>query len=204
MHKSNIRNVLILVCSVLVVCSVLIGTRRLVAGQTGAAPTLAASGNQPPLPPATKLEGFKPTAGTLVTFGYDELGGFLISVDVRELRGMKGPAVRGLLVEVYESEYRKERAFVDADEIPELLKGIDALMQVRTNPTQFKQFEVRYTTLGELQLTVYNEKNGEVRYAVAAGRTLKANRGGLKESDMIELRKMFEAAAQKLASLSGS
>jgi len=156
------------------------------------------------LPPATKLEGFKPNAGTLVTLGYDELGGSLISVDVRELRGMKGPAVRGLVVEVYESQYRKERAFVDADEIPELLKGIDALMQVKTNPTQFKQFEVRYTTLGELQLTAYNGENGEVRYAVAAGRTLKANRGGLKESDMVQLRKMFEGAAHKLASLSGS
>ncbi|HWI19538.1 MAG TPA: hypothetical protein VNT81_17410, partial [Vicinamibacterales bacterium] len=27
-----------------------------------------------PLPPATKLEGFKPAAGSVTTLGYDELG----------------------------------------------------------------------------------------------------------------------------------
>src|SRR5438105_1906550 len=38
-----------------------------------------------------------------------------------------GAGVRGLLVDVTESEYRQERAFVDADEIGELLKGCPRL-----------------------------------------------------------------------------
>ena len=59
-----------------------------------------------------------------------------VSVDVREARDGKGSAVRGLLVEVTESQYRKERSFIDSDEISELLKGFDALLEVKANPTQ--------------------------------------------------------------------
>ncbi|MDP9112443.1 MAG: hypothetical protein M3O20_02040, partial [Acidobacteriota bacterium] len=95
--------------------------------------------------PATKMEAFKPTAGSVLTLGYDELGRVSgISVDVREMRDSKGANARGLLVEITESQFRKERSFVDADEIPELIKGFDALLDVKDNPTQFKQFEVRY------------------------------------------------------------
>ena len=153
-------------------------------------------------PPATKMEGFKPAAGSVLVFGYDELGSVGgISVDVREMRDAQGRGVRGLVVEVTESQYRKERSFVDADEIPELLKGFDALLEVKANPTSFKNFEVRYTTKGELQLTAFNSSNGPVMYAVQTGRTLKAQRLGLGASDMQKLRGLFEAAAQKLATL---
>src|SRR5260370_4385243 len=66
---------------------------------------------QPALAPATKLEAFKTAAGSVVTFGYNELGrvgGILsgVSVDVRELRDGQGAAVRGLVVEVREGEYK--------------------------------------------------------------------------------------------------
>lgn len=152
--------------------------------------------------PATKLEGFKPAAGSVLTVGYDELGKVGgISVDVREMRDSKNATVRGLLVDITESEYRQERSFVDADEIPELLKGFDALLEVKTNPTQFKNFEVRYTTRGELELTAFNTSRGPVLYAVRAGRGVKAQRLGLTASDMQQLRGLFEAASQKLASL---
>src|SRR4051812_28146106 len=112
----------------------------------------AAAAQTPPPPPATKIEAFKPAAGSVVTMAYDELGGVSgISVDVREFREAARAPVRGLVVEVTESQYREERSFVDADEIPELLRGIDALLGVNSNPTQFESFEVRYTTKGELR-----------------------------------------------------
>jgi hypothetical protein len=156
-------------------------------------------------PPATKMEAFKPTAGSVLTFGYDELGAVHgATVDVREMRDTKGANVRGLVVQVNESEYRKERSFVDADEIPELLKGFDALLGVKENPTQFKSFEVRYTTRGELQLTAFNSSRGGILYAVQAGRGIKAQSLGLSASDMLALRGLFEAALQKLNSLRSS
>ena len=182
--------------ALLIACTEVIGEEQGAAGG-------AAQGPPPPAPPAaTKMEGFKPAAGSVVVFGYDELGTLGgISVDVREMRDARGNGVRGLLVEVTESQYRKEQAFVDADEIPELLKGFDALLEVKTNPTSFKNFEVRYTTKGELQLTAFNSSGGSILYAVQTGRTLKAQRVGLGAADMQKLRALFDAAAQKLAGL---
>src|SRR5579863_2896586 len=92
--------------------------------------------NQIP-PPPTKLEAFEPTPGAIVTMGRDDLGSVKnISVDVREMRETGQPPVRGLVVEVVEG--RTERSYIDADELPALLKGIAALLEVSTNPTQFQ------------------------------------------------------------------
>ena len=159
----------------------------------------------PNLPPATKMEAFAPASGSVVTLGYDELGKFGgVSVDVREMHDTKGARVRGLLVEVTESDYRKERSFVDADEIPELLKGFDALLEVSANPTHFNSFEVRYKTRGDLQLTAFNTRGDQILYAVQTGRTLTAERVGLTAADMQKIRGLFEAASQKLNSLGSS
>jgi hypothetical protein len=172
------------------------------AGQAQAAPgptTDSTSARQ--LPPATKLEAFNPTAGSVVTIGYDDLGriGYSVSVNVREHRGA-GASVRGVVVDVLESTYRQERAFIDEDEIAELLAGIDALLEVKTNPTAFKQFEVRYSTRGELQVIAFNTGKGDVRYAIQAGRVVTATHQ-TNASDLQKLRAMFAAAQAKLAAL---
>jgi len=152
--------------------------------------------------PATKMEAFKPSAGSVVTFGYDNLGKIAgrISVDVRELRDTKGASVRGLLVDITESQYRNESSFVDADEIPELLKGVDSLLEVKENPTKFKQFEVRYTTRGQLVLTAFNTTAGAISYSIKAGRLVGAT-AFVSAADMQSLRGLFDSAAQKLSSL---
>jgi hypothetical protein len=160
-------------------------------------PAQPAAVTSAPPPPATKVEAFKPAAGTLVTFGYNELGSVSgVSVDARELRDTKGNLVRGVAVEVTQSQYREERAFIDADELPELLKGIDALLGVKTNPTTFQNFEVRYTTKGELQVTAFGSA-GQVKYAVQAGRISTAQ-AFVDEDGLRRLRTMFETASQQL------
>ena len=156
---------------------------------------------QAPLVPATKLEAFQPSAGTVVTFGYDPLGSVgNTTADVREIQDSKGATAKGLLVEVSQDEYTKESYFIDADEIPELLKGIDSLMQVTSNPTQFQNFEVRYTTRGGLQITAFNESQTKISYAVRAGRGVTAQ-NFLSAANMLRLKGLFVTAQQKLASL---
>jgi hypothetical protein len=157
-----------------------------------------------PLVPATRLEAFKPAAGTLVTIAYNELGGVSgVSVDVREMRGAQGARVRGMVVEVRQSQYREERAFVDADELDELLRGIDALLAVQSNPTTFQNFEVRYTTKGELRLTAFNTNGGAINYAVQAGRVGTAQ-VFLNQGDMQRLRALFATAREQLSTASGA
>jgi hypothetical protein len=132
--------------------------------------------------------------------GYDELGtAGNVSVDAREFRGTGGNVVRGLVVEVDESQYRTERSFVDAHEIPELIRGIDALLAVSANPTPFKNFEVRYTTKGELRFTAFNSSGGAISYSVEVGRVIKAHRF-IEVGEMRQLREFFIAAQQKLSS----
>jgi hypothetical protein len=165
------------------------------------APAAARANQAPPLAPATKLEAFEPAAGSVLTLGYSELGTIgSVSVDVREMRDGRAAAVRGLVVEVKQSQYQSEKAFVDADEIPELLKGIDALLDVHSNPTAFVQFEVRYTTRGKLQITAYNSTGNAIRYAVQAGRITHASTF-VDEDGLRKLRGMFEAAQKKLSAL---
>lgn len=174
-----------------------VGEPTMAQGISPATAAAAARATAPP-PPVTKIEGFKPAVGSVVTLGYTSLGSVPgVSVEVREIRDSRSTSVRGLLVEVYESQYRDERAFVDADEIPDLLKGIDALLEVKTNPTTFKQFEVRYTTKGELQLTAFNNSRGDISFAVQAGRVSHAQ-SFIEEAQMRTLRDLFAAAQEKL------
>ena len=163
------------------------------------APTVPAAAPVPPPPPATKVEAFRPAAGSVITFGYNELGtiGYQVSVDARELSDARGVSVRGVAVTVIETQYRTEIAVVDADEIPELIRGMDALLAVKANPTRYENFEVRYTTKGELQLTVYGSGN-KVSYSVRAGRVTTA-RASTNEDGFRKLRGMFEAASQLFA-----
>lgn len=167
------------------------------AGPPAAPPTTTSAA----LPPATKMEAFVPAAGTVYTFGYNELGVVgAISVDAREIRDVRGTSVRGLVVDISQGDYRREKAFIDADEIPELLKGIDALLDVRSNPTSFEQFEVHYKTRGGLDFTAFNMKGGAVSYSALAGRTTTA-RASVDEKGLRSLREMFLAGQNKLLSL---
>lgn len=229
---------LLIVC---VVCAVLL----LTGCATRAAPPAAAITTPAP---TTKMEAFKPMAGSVVTLGIERLGnlssnerGYLqtngkylshedidkmekrkqfssldvlpkwaheskdISVEVREFRHGVATTDRvcGLLIWVREKENHRESSFVDADEIPELLKGLDALLEIKTNPTHLNYFEVAYTTRGEFKLTAFQnyDKDHTMSYAVQAGRGVPTQVVGLSVTDMQAFRDLLNAALQKLQSL---
>jgi hypothetical protein len=71
---------------------------------------------------------------------------------------------------------------------------------ITANPTQFKSFEVRYMTRGELGLTASSSRNRGVVYGVEVGRLVKARRA-MTAGEMHQLRTLVEAASQKLATL---
>jgi hypothetical protein len=123
-----------------------------------------------------------------------------VSVEVREFRSSNKPTVRGVVVTVTESQYREELSFVDEDEIGELLRGMDALLAVTSNPTAFLDFEVRYATRGELTVIVYkNTRADRIEYGVQAGRVVRASRVGLERRDFEQLRAFIESAEEFLS-----
>lgn len=151
-------------------------------------------------PPATKLEAFK-AAGSTVMLGYDDLGSVgspPVNVDVREMSDTKGVKAMGIGVEVTENWYRRDFSLVDADEIPGLIKGIDALLETSASSSKFENFEVRYETKGELMLTAYNLGHGKTFFTVQAGRDSPVLSGRLSAKDMQKLRSMIEQALQKI------
>jgi hypothetical protein len=153
------------------------------------------------LPPATKLEGFTAPAGTVVTIGSDTLRNVLpvagVGLEVRELSDDRGDLVRGLVVRVIEDERRRALSYVDADEVPSLIAGMDALLQVTSNPTSLTMFRVQYATRGELLFEVFNTPRGETEYAIQAGRTDQARRL-LTAVEVSRLREQLQAAQTRL------
>lgn len=193
LHLLNVRYCMRATCFVLPVF--LLAAITLPAGaQTADAPATPVATPVPSLPPATRLEGFKPAAGSVVTIGYTDLG--VVSsttVATREARTAQGARIRGMTVDVRESQYREARSFVDADELPELVRGIDALLGVTANPTASESFEVRYTTRGQLELIVFNQTSGRISYALKAGRVSTAT-DYLNADEMRRLRELFVGA----------
>lgn len=156
----------------------------------------------PPLPPATQMEGFRAPIGAVVTVGYEVLGEVAgVSVDARELRASTGGRVRGVVVEVAEEKSPPQQSYVDVDELPDLLRGIDQLLNVTDNPTQFRNFEMHYATKGELELTASSSRNRGVVFSIEVGRLVKARRERLSAGELQQLRTLIEAASQKLATM---
>jgi hypothetical protein len=191
--------------AILCVSAIVLVPNHVLAQATTGSQTAENPAQAAPLPPATKLEAFTPAAGSVTTLGFDEIGrlgsGFGmpagVEVDARELRS-GDQFVRGMIVRVQAGQQRIERAFVDVDELPDLIRGIEALIELKANPTGFKNFEVRYQTKGDLVLVAFNNARGEIQYAIEAGRVLKANRY-LNANEMQKIRDMFNLAAQRLA-----
>ena len=154
----------------------------------------------PPLPPATQLEGFRAPIGAVVTIGHEMLGEVKgIAVGVRELRDSTGGRVRGVVVEVTPEKSTAQLSYIDIDELPLLIHGLDQLLAVNTNPTQFRNFEVHYATKGELEVAGSSSRSRGIVFSVEAGRPAKARRDDLTPGELQQLRILIEAASQKLA-----
>src|SRR6185437_11362754 len=89
------------------------------AGQEPAAPLLVSAA----LPPATLLEGFRAPLGAVVTVGRERLGQVHgISVEVQDIRDSTGGGARGAVVDVGS---KRAVSYLDIDELPLLIRGID-------------------------------------------------------------------------------
>lgn len=158
----------------------------------------------PPPPPATALEAFRAAPGAILTTSYEDLGEVAgVFVEAREMRDSDGARVRGVVVTITERQSVPDQAYVDPDELPALMKGFDALLAITSNPSgEFRNFDMRYSTKGELVLTASSTRQRGVVYGVEVGRTLRSRRT-LNGGEFHQLRTLVEAALQKLATLHG-
>jgi hypothetical protein len=159
------------------------------------------SWSQSSSPPATKLEGFAPTEGAVIVLGFEAAGSVAgISVETRQIGDSRGMSAQGLAVDVSDAQGHKGRSYIDADEIPELMKGFTAILQVAANPTQLKNFEVRYKTRGEFEVSAFSNAGAALSYSVRAGRGTRVS-VVINSAQMERLRSLVDTSSQKLASL---
>jgi hypothetical protein len=152
----------------------------------------------------TKLEGFRPAPGAIMTIGHEILGGIRrggVVVEVRDVRDSQGNAAGGLTVLLTTSNAatsRFERTFIDVDELPGVLKSLDALLKYTANPTPFKKFEARFVTRGNLSFVAYANTTGNIEYALQVDEVPQATVPNIESVDMLRLRELIELGLQKL------
>lgn len=159
---------------------------------------------QPPL--ATKLEAFSARTGIVLIKGFSTLGTVngmgSVSIDAREFRDASNPksAQYGVTFEVKESSRleREHTSFIDEDEIDSLIRGLDYISKIKANVTTFRDFEAQYTTKGDLSITVFSGRGGEINLAVSSGRIVKTT-AYLKLADAEQIRSLLSEAKKVIA-----
>lgn len=115
-----------------------------------------------PFVPRTRLEALESKYGTVLIKGFTRI----ITVEIRgtridavELRAEGGERVKGVVVSLSgNSETRnQERAYIDYSELDPLLNAIDALSAVNESSTKLANFEAKYRTNGDLQISVFRQ-----------------------------------------------
>jgi len=157
---------------------------------------------QPALPPATGLETFQPYGlDAILTVGHEILGAIAkarVFVEVRDMRDTKGNMAGGAALHIIESGTRDERAFIDVDELPGLLRSLEALLKYTANPTGLKRFEARFTSRGNLSFVAYSNSTGAIEYALQVNKVPLATIPNIESGDMLKLHALLEQALQKL------
>lgn len=150
----------------------------------------------------TRLESFRPEPGAIMTIGHEIVGGIRRGsavVEVRDVRDSRGNSAGGLTILLFASApSRNERMFLDVDEIPGVLKSLDALLKYTANPTPFKKFEARFVTRGNLSFVAYANAAGNIEYALQVDEVPQATISNIESVDMLKLRELIEQGLQKL------
>jgi hypothetical protein len=117
--------------------------------------------------PRTRLEEFDGRLETVLIKGSATIATFnprvgAVRIDAIELRDA-GNSTRasGIAVRLNDATHPKDnRAFIDYDEIDDLVKSIDQIARADDTITKLQHFEARYRTKGDLEIAVFRQTSG--------------------------------------------
>ncbi len=93
-----------------------------------------------------------------------------------------------------------ERSFIDYEEVEALLSGIDYIAKIDARVSSFGSYEATYRTKGYLNVTTFNDRNGDTQAAIKSGHVRSAT-AYLSLKELSELRALIAAAKGKLDSI---
>ena len=111
-------------------------------------------------PPATKLESFELSVGSVITRGITRVGslssddGAETNIYAMVLSNHAGAQARGLMFEVICKDASPVRCYVDEDEVPPLLEAMGTLAKVDKNTLPMDNVDAGYRTKGGIE--IYN------------------------------------------------
>lgn len=160
----------------------------------------------------TKLESFVAQDGVVVIRGFSKVGeirgqyGSSVEVESKEFtNAATGKREHGISVAVKESGRleRSHTSYVDFDEIPSLIKGLEYIGKVDKSSTPLDQFQADYRTKGDLVVSTFNDSAGKVSVAVSSG-VIGKTTAYLPIADLERLRELVQTAHTALEKLRSS
>jgi hypothetical protein len=159
-----------------------------------------------PIQPKTKLEAFQAQDGVVIVRGFSQIGevrgqyGSTVTLEVKEFTNAASAKRELGMTIVVKETLRLERentSYIDYDEIPSLLAGIDYIAKVTKTATKLDNFQADYRTKGDLRVSTFNDNHGETLAAVASGR-IGSTSAYFKLSELAKFRQLVADAKSKL------
>jgi hypothetical protein len=127
----------------------------------------------------------------------------VVEVDSREfINAQSGKKTYGMVIAVKDNGRLEQsnNSFIDYDEIPSLISGIDYISKINTDVTKLSNFEATYSTKGDFAVTVFNDSKGKLSVAVSSGRIGRAS-AYLEIDQLLKLRALIFQAKEKIESI---
>ena len=157
-----------------------------------------------PFEPRTKLEALDERYNAVIVKGFSRMttvdvrGVRIDAVEMRDLGSTIG-RLKGIVVVLREGgEHPSDnRAFVDYDEIDQLLNAIDTVTRVDETATKLTGFEARYKTLGDLEIGVFRQTRSGTAVILTTGICDQATQT-LTLDDLAKVRALIQEAKMRL------
>jgi len=158
-----------------------------------------------PAVPRTKLEALEARSGALILRSFVEIGrityykGGAIIVEARELTNMlTGEKQSGIAVILGEPDQPATGnvALIDEDEVPALLKAIDAMGGLNHSTTTFEDFHATYRTKGGFAVSILGSPESAV-VSLSSGEVWRTT-STFPVGDLISIRDLIIGAKAKL------
>ena len=156
-----------------------------------------------PFEARTKLEAIEDRHGIVIVKAFTRITTIEVRgvrIDAVDMREMSGAArARGIVIQLREEGGRADdnRAFVDYEEIDALLNAIDAMVRVDETMTRMPGFEARYTTLGDLEISVFRQTRSGTAVLMATGICDRATQT-MTLDDLAKVKAMIQEAKTRL------
>ena len=154
--------------------------------------------------PRNKLEDFEGRLGTILIKGRTYVGTLRVQdgsarVEATEIRDSSNSTRATGVVITFEpgGTAGEVRSLIDYDEIDPLVRAFDTIAKADESVTKLTHFEVRYRTVGGLEIMVFKQISGGVA-AVVEGGFFERKRLGLTLDEFTKLRWMIAQAKDRL------